>query len=185
VRVSNPGTAVPARTLRTDSAAATRRLCLYVAPDNPWVFQAVQKAVAAAYEHLEVVAERTFEPGKVAYDTYRGLYDASYLLAQIPDQPEGVVSLLVVPMEICARGQLRVFGACADNKALVSSHLLGSMRAVANVATHEVGHLLGLSHCANACIMRPCRHLNQVEHRTEKLCRDCLREARRAPSKAG
>jgi predicted Zn-dependent protease len=173
--VTNPGIAAPARTLRADSAGSTRRLCLYVAPDNPWVFQAVQKAVVTAYEHLEVVAERAFELAEVAYDTFRGLHDASYLIAQIPDQPEGVASLLVVPVDIFAPGQPRVFGACADKKALVSSFLLGSMRAVANVATHEVGHLLGLSHCANACVMRPCRQLNQVERRTEKLCRDCLR----------
>jgi archaemetzincin len=39
---------------------------------------------------------------------------------------------------------------------------------------HELGHLLGLKNCTNDCVMKPISNVNELDHRAEGFCPNCL-----------
>lgn len=41
---------------------------------------------------------------------------------------------------------------------------------------HELGHVLGLRHCANYCVMRFSNSLADTDDKPESFCNDCLRK---------
>ena len=43
-------------------------------------------------------------------------------------------------------------------------------------AAHEIGHLLGLSHCPNKCLMSFSETLEEVDEKIPMLCADCRRK---------
>ncbi|WP_048055350.1 peptidase [Pyrococcus sp. NA2] len=44
---------------------------------------------------------------------------------------------------------------------------------------HEIGHLYGLSHCNNDCVMNPPRDIEDWDRRAPSYCNSCLAELRR------
>ncbi|BAA30903.1 peptidase [Pyrococcus horikoshii] len=44
---------------------------------------------------------------------------------------------------------------------------------------HEIGHLYGLSHCKNDCVMNPPNDLKDWDRRAPSYCNSCLRELKR------
>lgn len=47
-----------------------------------------------------------------------------------------------------------------------------------NVAMHEIGHILGLDHCTERCLMQPALSREEIERRPFSLCEQCFRIAR-------
>lgn len=70
-------------------------------------------------------------------------------------------------------------GEFAANKAVVSTYYLRdpnpevTMRRALNVAMHEIGHVVGLKHCRNFCVMNPARTPEDVDHRPFAFCIPC------------
>jgi archaemetzincin len=54
-----------------------------------------------------------------------------------------------------------------EDEELTRSRLLAS-------ALHELGHLLGLKNCVNDCVMRAIMNVNELDHRAEGFCPNCL-----------
>lgn len=43
-----------------------------------------------------------------------------------------------------------------------------------SVALHQVGHLLGLKHCGNECVMASVSTVNELDKRPDGFCHNCL-----------
>jgi len=74
-----------------------------------------------------------------------------------------------------------VFGYAAKNYgAVLSGYRLKSGDLVLKEALHEVGHIVGLSHCGNRCFMRFSNCLGDVRMKPARLCDSCRDAFRRS-----
>lgn len=92
--------------------------------------------------------------------------------------PEGI---LVVDVDIYEPGMNFVFGIAdrAMQKAVVSVWRLKGGRFEKRVETevlHELGHLMGLGHCAYPCVMAFSNSVNEVDMKRPHLCANCRKK---------
>ncbi|MDD1752376.1 MAG: hypothetical protein LUQ38_04720 [Methanotrichaceae archaeon] len=65
-----------------------------------------------------------------------------------------------------------IFGCSTDRSAILSA--LGmELHILAKESLHEVGHLLGLDHCRDICVMNLSGSIEQVEGKSFYLCKGC------------
>jgi archaemetzincin len=120
---------------------------------------------------VKTIIAASLEPTKNSFDTARGQFDAAYLLREIPD--DGALALWVVDVDISYHGYGYLYGVSRGNLAVVSSARTGSVENLRKEACHEVGHLFGLAHCSNTCLMRTSRDLRELEEKPLRLCFSC------------
>ncbi|MBC7081060.1 MAG: peptidase [Thermoplasmatales archaeon] len=104
------------------------------------------------------------------YNKRRGQYDAKYLLKFISD-----ASIWVVDVDIYIEGMNFVFGLTIANRAIVSSYRI-PQEIIAKEVVHEVGHLFGLNHCKNECVMRFSNSVADAITKQAFLCCDCKKK---------
>ena len=105
-----------------------------------------------------------------AYNKIRGQYNAILLLSVLPS-----ASLWIVDKDIYTRGMNFVFGVAFQQKAIVSSYRL-TEKMVIKEAVHEVGHIFGLEHCRNECVMQFSNSLAEAIKKPSYLCSDCKKK---------
>ncbi len=81
-------------------------------------------------------------------------------------------SLWLVDGEIVYPDIGPVFGCSTEKSALLSTADLDA-DILAKEALHEVGHLLGLEHCKNRCIMSLSQSRAEAEKKPSQLCQSC------------
>lgn len=118
-----------------------------------------------------------------AWDTHKGQFDVHYLLDYLEIAEQTDLSLWVVNQDIGDPGHLFLFGAAGKQKAIVSRARLEHPADLAKEACHEVGHLLGLGHCANDCLMRVSWSSRAVKQKNAALCQKCLAKLNKNISK--
>jgi len=131
---------------------------------------------------LEAHEIELFNPAefKNAYHTRRTQYNASKLLsaliqhmARVPSA-RNAVALWMVRDDMYVTGMNFVFGLAHTGKAAVLSiHRLYSEELIVKEAIHELGHVLGLQHCTNECVMRYSNSLAEAEAKPARLCERC------------
>jgi archaemetzincin len=125
-----------------------------------------------------------------AYDVQRGQHSSAHILRQLIGQvPKNAVSLLgitqkdlFIPMLTFVLGQAQLGGPVSVvSLARLHQHFYGLppdgplvvMRAVKE-AVHEVGHTVGLTHCADsACPMSLSNTVRHVDAKGTALCSNC------------
>lgn len=126
-----------------------------------------------------------------AYDPQRGQYSSAHILRQLIGKvPVDAVSLLAVtrkdlfiPMLSFVLGQAQLSGPAAvvslarlrqEFHGLPADRGLASTRAVKE-AVHEVGHTVGLTHCADSgCPMSLSNTVRHVDAKGTTLCANCI-----------
>jgi len=116
---------------------------------------------------------------KGAYNANREQYDASILLSYlIKDKDRGAkessLSLWMVSDDIYVKGMNFVFGVAQPGKAaILSIHRLDSLDLIKKEAIHELGHVFGLQHCTNYCVMQFSNSLYEARMKPDRLCNKC------------
>jgi len=117
---------------------------------------------------------------KGAYNTNRMQYDASKLLNYLirytsrARSKEPSLCLWVIGDDLYVQGMNFVFGVAQQGKAAVlSTHRLDSLDLIKKEAIHEMGHVLGLQHCDNYCVMQFSNSLYEAKKKPAKLCDRC------------
>ena len=117
---------------------------------------------------------------KGAYDANRMQYNApklmDYLIKSTPKlRPnEDSVSLWIISDDLYVPGMNFVFGVAHPGKAAVlSTHRLDSLDLIHKEAIHETGHVFGLHHCTNDCVMQFSNSLDEAKAKPATLCKRC------------
>jgi len=156
-------------------------LWLYFTNECAAAVPAVKRALEDVFglETLEVLPLSTAAV-KNAYNVRRCQYNASKLLsaliqsmARVPAARDSV-ALWMVSADMYVAGMNFVFGLAHTGKAAVLSiHRLYSDELIVKEAIHELGHVLGLQHCTNKCVMQYSNSLAEAEAKPARLCERC------------
>ena len=126
---------------------------------------------------LTVLPSGVLEPAPEAFDTWRRRYDAEYLLRGLAAVHNAVagesLALWVISGDISCAGYDYVYGAAVKDMAVVSAARAGSGENLLKEACHEAGHLLGLEHCENPCLMNTSPDLKRLAAKPMKFCAEC------------
>lgn len=114
----------------------------------------------------------------------QGRTDAVVLLSMLLRKFGAHPAILVVDGEIYLAGVGSIFG-CAAGRCAITTTFGLSRGAWMNVVMHGIGHILGLDHCIERCLMQPAMNEEEVERRPFALCEQCFwiaREKQRGPA---
>ncbi len=112
------------------------------------------------------------------YNPSRRQYNSTCLLRTLPSTR---VTLGVTGKDIYATGMNFVFGEAelGGARAILSVSRLSTVdnklyeERVVKEAMHEIGHVLGLKHCKNDCVMRFSNSVEEVDRKPATFCKDC------------
>jgi predicted Zn-dependent protease len=65
-----------------------------------------------------------------------------------------------------------IFGCSTDRSAIISAMGM-ELHILVKESLHEVGHLLGLDHCSDVCVMNLSGSIEQAEEKSFHLCEGC------------
>ncbi len=109
-----------------------------------------------------------------AYNIKHGQYDAQVLLDYLLRNMSSEHGLWIVDGDIYYDHLTFVMGLAMYHLAgIVSTYRLGSAEMVAKECVHESGHVLGLDHCRNNCVMRFSSSIDDAELKPSDLCERC------------
>lgn len=113
-------------------------------------------------------------PYEGAYNIKRKQYDAHELLDYLLRSMRSENALWIVDVDVYYDGLNFVMGlAMFHMAAVVSTFRLDSAAMVAKEAVHEVGHVLGLQHCNNKCVMQFSNSVEAANVKPDTLCARC------------
>ena len=158
--------------------------------------------LARVKEHLssclnDLFAPISMEAGPLpipskAYESSRNQYRAApFLIALGAQVPSGTHGLALVNLDLFVPQLNFIFGIAQLNRhALVALPRLSPtfyglpdnptlyLQRINKEARHELGHVLGLDHCANYCVMRFSNTLVDTDEKPDTYCPACLRHLR-------
>ncbi|HTX44376.1 MAG TPA: peptidase [Methanocella sp.] len=149
------------------------RFDLFYTPDNEEFKQIVTKKLGEVYR-VSWIDRGALDVYEGAYDIKRMQYDAQGLLDYLVRSMTSEHALWVVGQDIYYDSLNFVMGLAMYHLAgLVSTYRLSSPSMVAKECVHEAGHVLGLDHCKNKCVMRFSNSIEDAEMKPDVLCERC------------
>lgn len=148
------------------------------------------------YNSKVAISRETLSPPERAFDPIRKQYLASDVLRNIAKaygDPFKHLCLGVTKLDLYAPGLNFIFGEAdrIEGVAIVSSHRLKASfygdpenedllkERLLKEAVHEIGHLLGLSHCKNpSCVMRFSNWIGEVDSKSAYYCSSCNKKVK-------
>ena len=153
-------------------------LRVYYDRDSAKLVRKVVEDLAQTYPFLVVAEGEEINPGGNALNLDRRQLDGDYLLDQLHAAHGPGLALWLVSDDTYHDGLNFVFGLAVDREAVVSTYRLDSEELAAKEAIHEIGHLLGLAHCRQTCVMRFSNSLVEAKHKPKTLCTRCRQQLR-------
>lgn len=109
-----------------------------------------------------------------AYHRQRGQYDAEQLLRFLLPKMKKDMALWIIVQDLYTPKMNFIFGlACYLQGAVLSFFRLSTKELREKEAIHEVGHVVGLAHCINQCVMQYSNSLWEAKMKPLFLCEDC------------
>jgi len=111
--------------------------------------------------------ERAYNSSRRQFNSYELLdYEVRCIMSD--------TALWIVDMDMYCENLNFVFGlAMFHVAAVVSTFRLSSPEMVSKEAIHEMGHVMGLQHCMNTCVMRFSKSIEDALQKPELLCERC------------
>jgi len=122
-----------------------------------------------------------------AYDGKRKQYDASSLLKAAARRDHSGMTLVLTARDLYVPGFNYVFGYAPGGVGVVSTARLGQrvwgapssqelvIQRIVKECVHEVGHLMGLSHCSNhGCVMSFSNSVIDTDRKGSAPCPECM-----------
>jgi len=156
-----------------------------------------RKAVEETVMHLNSVFPGTYattstgnpEILREAYDSTRKQHHSSTLLMKVGDASKSFADriLVIVDVDLYVPRLNFIFGEaqCPGRMAIISTYRLKLklhgesynsvfVRRIKKEATHELGHTLGIAHCANPiCVMRFSNNIDMTDRKNSTFCPSC------------
>ncbi len=161
-------------------------ICLYQQKGLE-LFDLVSKTLRKTY-NLSTIQAAEFEVPRETFNPLRNQYDASKIvecLKRIFDR-RCDRHLFIVDTDLYTPRFNFIFGLAElqKNAAIVSLYRLAGNRSIeerlAKEVIHEVGHLLGLSHCPiQTCVMHFSNTVEDTDKKNMSLCDECRRQIER------
>jgi archaemetzincin len=156
----------------------------------------IEASLLTAIEHsiqrifgLPTQISSLFSDISFAYDNNRNQYNSTQILSQLsiflPENASKILAItdvdLFIPILTYVYGEAQLGGISA----ILSVHRLTEFtppinsdaivyERICKEAIHEIGHTFNLKHCKDsACIMHYCRCTEDVDCKTDQLCRYC------------
>jgi len=123
---------------------------------------------------IKTIETLSKEPIKETFNPDRNQYNASILLDQLIDNNGAGSALWILDKDIYSEGTNFIFGLASPGQgAVLSVYRLNSLELVLKESIHEMGHLLGLAHCRNSCVMQFSNSLAEAKRKPSQLCEKC------------
>ncbi len=106
----------------------------------------------------------------------RQQFDAKCLLSLAEKQStESEFILLLLSKNIYVSGRNVTFGMATKDKGAVVSlyHLENAFSTILKEIIHQIGHVYGLEHCNNPCVMTQSRDVSGIILKNKELCIKC------------
>jgi archaemetzincin len=135
----------------------------------------VKEALKDVYG-LATSEELLMDPVESAYNPSRNQYDASKLLNYLisVNALSEYLAIWIIHDDLYVEGMNFVFGvAHTGSAAVISTHRLDSPELVKKETIHEMGHVMGLKHCTNYCVMQFSNSLYEAKKKPAQLCAKC------------
>lgn len=129
----------------------------------------------------KVIDAGSFQIPNTAFNPLRQQYDAMTIIDKLAAiKPSSrAVKLGIVSKDIYSHGMNFIFGLAdpLSHTALVSTYRLNGINLherIAKEVIHEIGHLLGLTHCSDtSCVMCFSNTIDDTDRKKQTLCSIC------------
>jgi len=113
---------------------------------------------------------------KKACSEQKNQYNGQFLLNYLIDEKKQSWFILLVEEDLYVPGLNFIFGLASQfYGAVVSFHRLSTTEMKIKESVHECGHILGLGHCTNNCVMQFSNSLYEAHQKPVQLCAECTR----------
>ncbi len=166
----------PPRFLKPDSKSFSCEI--FYSQINDKEIRQIQQALASIYKNaLNIVLGGELELIKDAYNQQRDQYNANILLRHLLEIKKVDTALWIIKKDLYCTDMNFVFGYAFYQKgAVLSTYRLSSRKLKEKESIHEVGHVLGLNHCRNRCVMQFSNSLFEAKIKPSFLCENCRRK---------
>ena len=164
---------------RTSTAIPKRIGCEIVSSQiRNDVIQLIQNILTTTYgEILDVIIGGELEPPREAYNAKRHQCNADILLRYLLKTIKADTAVWIIQKDLYCKGMNFIFGyAMYHRGAVLSIYRFSTNELIEEEAIHEVGHILGLQHCSNHCVMQFSNSLWEAKMKPLYLCESCLRK---------
>ncbi len=137
--------------------------------------QLIQNALATTYgDILDITIGGELKSPKEALNSKRNQYNADTLLFYLLKTKKTDTALWIIQKDLYCEGMNYIFGyAIYHRGAVLSIYRLSTNDLIKKEAIHEVGHILGLQHCSNHCVMQFSNSLWEAKMKPSVLCESC------------
>jgi len=158
-------------------------ICLY--QQEGLEFSGLVSEVLKRLYNLSTIRAAEFKIPKETFNPLRNQYDASQIIVHLNEHYDKQCDkhLLLVDIDLYTPRFNFIFGLAEPHKgaAIVSLYRLTGndliKQRLAKEVVHEVGHLLGLSHCSIAtCVMHFSNTIDDTDKKNINLCDKCRRK---------
>lgn len=153
-----------------------KKLDIFYSRDRDAAEIAMQALYDEYREILEPAIAGLLELDKECFSEDRNQYNADLLLSKMKQKD---LFLWIVHEDLYSDNLNFVFGCAVPFKgAVLSTFRLRSRDLIEKEAIHEIGHVLGLDHCNNRCVMMFSNSLYEALLKPRSLCSFCKEKLR-------
>ena len=148
-------------------------LLLYDSKINEGEVNLIAQTLKDVYQ-ISIKEIREHDLADFAYDETRNQYDGQKLLNNLIDESKYKFFFWIIQDDIYVPLMNFVFGLASKYYgAIVSFHRLDNTEMKIKESIHECGHVLGLGHCNNYCVMQYSNSLSEALEKPSSLCDSC------------